>query len=278
MISQDFEYYRPETYEEAREVFKSKLEEGKNPVYFSGGTETVTYARTNIIKTGAVIDLKGIPETNVFLEEGEILIYGASLSLNHIIERTSFNLMANVLNKVADHTVRNRLSLGGNICGRLYYREAVLPIMVSQGTLVIAGENGIRRENIMDGFDKRISLAPGEILLQVEIDKKNIEYPYINTRKERSGEIDYPLFHIAALKVDDSVNYSFAGISPFPFRSVEMEKVLNDKSIKDIERVAEVVNMLPTNIIDDIHSSRDFRKYLFENDLLDIVRQMEGDL
>lgn len=277
MISYDFEYYRPGTYEEAIEVFKSKLEEGKNPVYYSGGTETVTYARSKTIKTGAVIDLKSIEETNVFSEEGDKIVYGSSLNLNDIIEKTSFKLMAEVIGKIADHTVRNRLTIGGNICGRLFYREAILPIMISDGVLVIAGQDGIRKENILDGFDKRIKLAPGEILLQIEIPKENIDYPYINTRKERSGEIDYPLFHISALKVDDNVRYSFAGLCPFPFRGIEIEKILNDKSIEDKERVSQVTNMLPTNIIDDIHSSRDFRKYLFENDLLDIVRRMEGE-
>lgn len=278
MISYDFEYYRPKTYEEAIEVFKLKLEEGKNPIYYSGGTETVTYARSKIIKTGAVIDLKSIEETNVFSEEGDKIIYGSSLNLNEIIERTSFKLMAEVIGKIADHTVRNRLTIGGNVCGRLFYREGILPVMVSDGVLVIAGEEGIRRQNIMDGFDKRIALKPGEILLQIEIDKKNIDHPYTNTRKERSGEIDYPLFHISALKVDDYVRYGFSGLCPFPFRSIEMEKVLNDKSIEVKERITQATSMLPSNIIDDIHSSRDFRKYLFENDLLNIVMQMEGGL
>lgn len=277
MISYDFEYYRPKTYEEAIDLFKSKLDEGKNPVYYSGGTETVTYARTKIIKTGAVIDLKFIEETNVFSEDGDKIVYGSSLNLNDIIERTGFKLMGDVIGKIADHTVRNRLTIGGNICGRLFYREGILPVMVSDGVLVVAGEEGIRRQNIMDGFDKRIVLAPGEILLQIEIDKKNIDYPYINIRKERSGEIDYPLFHISALKVDDYVRYSFSGLCPFPFRDIEIEKILNDKSIEDKERVSQVTTMLPTNIIDDIHSSRDFRKHLFKNDLLGILRQMEGE-
>ena len=277
MISYDFEYYRPATYQEAIELFKSKLEQGENPVYYSGGSETVTYARSKIIKTCAVIDLKAIEETQVFSEDGEYIIYGSSLSLNNIIQKTNFKLMAEVLNKVADHTVRNRLTIGGNICGRLFYREAILPVMVSDGILVIAGENGIRQENVMDAFDKRIKLSPGEILLQIKIPKDNIDNPYINMRKERSGEIDYPLFHISALKVNGLVRYSFSGLNPFPFRNVEIENLLNDSSVEKIDRVSGVTNMLPSNILDDIHSSRDFRKHLFENDLLDIVKQMEGE-
>ena len=278
MISQDFEYYRPKTYLEAIEVFLSKLEEGKNPLYYSGGTETVTYARTNIIKTGAVIDLKAIEETNVFSEDGDKIIYGSSLSLNDIIEKTSFKLMSDVSRAIADHTVRNRITLGGNICGRLFYRESILPIMVSDGVFVIANSEGIRRENIMDVFNKRITLRSGEILLQIEIDRKNIDYPYMQIRKEKSGQIDYPLFHIVALKVDDYVQYSFSGICSFPFRSLELEKVLNDRAIVDKERVSLAINLLPSNIIEDINASLDFRKHLLENSLLDIIKKMEGEL
>lgn len=278
MISYDFEYYKPKTYGQAIEVFKSKLDEGKNPVYYSGGTEIITNARMNTVKTGAVIDIKSIEETNVFSEDGDLMIYGSSLSLNSIIEKTSFKLFANVLNTIADHTVRNRISLGGNICGRLFYREAILPVMLSNGVLVIASEEGIRREEVMIGFDKRIGLKPGEILLQIEIDKKNVNYPSIQIRKERSGEIDYPLFHIGALKVDRNVRYSFSGICSFPFRDLEMEKLLNDRSIDNKERVEKAIALLPSNIIEDIHGSSDFRRYLFENSLLDIINKMEGEL
>ncbi len=278
MISYDFEYHRPETYEEAIDLFKTKLDEKKNPVYYSGGTETVTYARNDIIKTGAVIDLKSIEETNVFSEDGDKIIYGSSLNLNEIIEKTEFKLMAQVMSKIADHTVRNRLTIGGNVCGRLFYREAILPVMVSDGVLVIAGEDGIRRESITDGFDKRIKLAPGEILLQIEIDKKNIENKFVRIRKERSVEIDYPLFHIAALKVDHKVRYSFAGICPFPFRSNEMEEVLNDRSIEAEKRVKDAISMLPSNIIEDMNSSRDFREHLFKDSLINIIREMEGEV
>ena len=36
------------------------------------------------------------------------------------------------------------------------------------------------------------------------------------------------------------------------------------------------ISMLPSNIIEDIHSSGDFREHLLKNELLNIVRQMEG--
>ncbi|WIV11688.1 FAD binding domain-containing protein [Proteiniborus sp. MB09-C3] len=276
MISYDFEYYRPETYMEALELFDEKVKEGKNPVYYSGGTETVTYARKKLINTGTVIDLKGIPECLAFSEEEDKIIYGAALSLNEIIEKTSFKLMANVIRKIADHTVRNRLSLGGNICGRLFYREAILPILAAEGNVVVAGKEGIKRISVLEFFDKRVNLKAGEILLQVEIDKKYVSLPYFNERKEKQGEIDYPLFHLAALKEGENIRFAFSGICAYPFRSLEIEKVLNDRTKSFEERAHYAVENLPSGARNDMFASSDFRKYLFENAIVNALKELEG--
>lgn len=278
MISYDFEYYRPETYIEALELFEEKHKEGKNPLYYSGGTETVTYARKKLINTGAVIDLKAIPECISFSEEQDKIIYGAALSLNEIVEKTSFKLMGNVARKIADHTVRNRLSLGGNICGRLFYREAILPIMVADGKIVVAGKDGIKKISVLEFFDKKINLKNGEILLQVEIHKKYSTLSHYNERKEKQGEIDYPLFHIAAIKGEENIRFAFSGICAYPFRSLELEDVLNDKKKSFEERAQYAVENLPSNARNDMFASSEFRKFLFKNSIINTLKNLEGGI
>ncbi len=276
MISFDFEYYLPESYEEALEIFEEKRKEGKNPLYYNGGTETVTYAHKKIVNTGALIDVKAIPECLVFSEDGDKIVYGSALSLNEIVEKTSFKLMGNVSRKIADHTVRNRLSLGGNICGRLFYREAILPIMVADGTAVIAGREGIRKIPVLEFFDKKINLKSGELLLQIEIDKKYSSIPHYNERKEKQGKVDYPLFHVVALKEGENIKFAFSGICAYPFRSYELEKVLNDKSKSFEERAKYVVENLPSNARNDMFASSDFRKFLLENSIVNTLEKLEG--
>lgn len=277
MIAYDFEYYRPETYLEAIDIFQQKSIESKNPIYYSGGTETINYARKGLIKTGAVIDLKDIKECLQFSEIGEEIIFGAALNLNEIVENTSFSLMADVANKIADHTVRNRLSLGGNICGRLFYREAILPLLVTEATIVVAGKDGIKRVPILELFDKRLNLQNGEIILQANVNKKYIYLPYFNKRKEKQGEIDYPLFHLVGLKVDGQIRFAFSGICSYPFRSIELEKILNDSTMSYEERAISVVNNLPTSIRNDIYSSNDFREFLLKDAIINALIELEGD-
>ena len=277
MIAYDFEYYRPQTYLEAIEIYEQKTQEGKAPLYYGGGTETITYARKGLIKTGAVIDLKEIPECLKFSESNDRIIYGAALSLNEVAEKTTFKLMAHVSNRIADHTVRNRLSLGGNICGRLFYREAILPLLLTEATIVVAGKDGIKRVPILELFNKRMNLQNGEILLQIEVDKKYISKPFINKRKEKQGQIDYPLFHLVMLEADGHKRAAFSGICPYPFRSLELENILNDSSISYEERANYSVKNLPTSIRNDMYASNDFREFLLKDAIINTLRELEGD-
>lgn len=278
MIAYDFEYYRPETYLEAIEIFDKKAKEGKKPIYYGGGTETITYARKGLIKNGAVIDLKEIEECLMFYEDSVKIIYGSALNLNTIVENTSFSLMANVVGKIADHTVRNRLSLGGNICGRLFYREAILPLLVTEATMVLAGRDGIKRVPVIEIYDKRMNLDSGDILLQVEVDKNYTSLPYVNKRKEKQGEIDYPLFHLVALKADGHIRASFSGICPYPFRSLEVEKILNNSFISFEERANYALEALPASIRNDMYASHDFREFLLRDAIINTLRELEGDI
>jgi CO/xanthine dehydrogenase FAD-binding subunit len=277
MIAYDFEYYRPQTYLDAIEIYEQKTQEGKAPIYYGGGTEVITFARKGLIKTGAVIDLKEISECLEFYESNDRIIYGAALTLNELAEETTFKFMAHVSNRIADHTVRNRLSLGGNICGRLFYREAILPLLLTEATIVVAGKDGIKRVPILELFDKRMNLQKGEILLQVEVDKKYVAMPFINKRKEKQGQIDYPLFHLAMLEVDGHKRVAFSGICPYPFRSLELENILNDSSMTYEERANYSVKNLPTSIVNDIYASNDFREFLLKDEIINSLRELEGD-
>ncbi len=278
MIPFDFQYYRPSTYLEAIEIYESKEAEGKKPLFYGGGTEIVTFSRKGTLSTGAVIDIKQIPEANVFLEDDSKTVIGAALSLNEIVEKSSFELMNNIIRKIADHTVRNRLSWGGNICGRLAYREAVLPIMLTEGKMVIATKDGIKKVPVMEAFDKRMKLDKGELLLQVEMETKFFNYLHYNERKEKHGEIDYPLIHVAAINVNGKLRFAFSGICAFPFRSYELEEILNDKNMSFEERAKYVANKLPSNPRNDVFGSGDFRKFLLENSIINTLERLEGGL
>ncbi len=55
-----------------------------------------------------------------------------------------------------------------------------------------------------------------------------------------------------------------------------MEEILNDKSIEIKDRASQAFEKLPSMVLDDVYASSEFRQYLFENSLIEIMKEMEG--
>ena len=131
MLHFDFDYYQPETWKEAVELFQSENQKGKKPMFISGGTELITLGRIDLAYTEAAIDLKNIAESNGMVFQRDYLLLGSSLTLTAIEEANPFPLLTATASEVADHSARGKITLGGNICAQIFYREAVLPFLLS---------------------------------------------------------------------------------------------------------------------------------------------------
>lgn len=276
MIPFDLEYYLPESTEEAAAIFAELSEADKGPLYYGGGTEIVTMCRQQTIKPGALIDLKGIPETTALEVDGDKLIIGANVTLTELNEQDYFPLLAKVARVVADHTVRNSLTLGGNICGKLPYREVILPLLTADADVVLAGREGRRTEPLKDLFDKRLKLEKGEILVQLIVPKEELKRKSWARRREKHGPVDYPLYHMIGVQKKDQLAVAVSGLCAFPFRSAELEKKVNDFALSAQERVDKAPDLLPGTIRNDEIGSDDYRQALWQRDLAELLKEMGG--
>jgi len=204
---------------EAVDTFRLLNTQGKAPLYFNGGTEIISMARRSHIFTEAVIDIKGIPECNTLNVQNEKLVIGASITLTQLAESEIFPLLGRAARKVADHTVRTKLTIGGNICGKITFREAVLPFLLSDSTVVLAGQKGIRHVPIHQVFNKTLNLEQGEFLVQLVTDIDYRQFPFMSIKKTKQETSAYPLISIDSLKKDGQIRFAFTGVCPFPFRS-----------------------------------------------------------
>lgn len=275
MIPFDFEYYRPRSIKEAIRLFHQLDEEGKSPLYYGGGTEIITMGRLQQIITKAVIDLKDIPECNVFAWNDHKLILGAALTLTEVQDAKVFPLLGETAGRVADHTARNKITLGGNITGKIIYREAVLPFLLADSIFVIAGREGVKHIPAQQAFIEKLQLKKGEFLIQIITDQKYVGLPYYSVKKRQLEKIDYPLVTVAALKIDDSIQIAYSGLCAFPFRSFTMETVLNDWDIPVEERIERALLHIPALILDDIRGSRAYRIFVLKHMLYDVLIKLE---
>jgi CO/xanthine dehydrogenase FAD-binding subunit len=276
MIPFDLEYYGPESADEAVNLYREFEAEGKKPLYYAGGSEIITLCRKQVIKPGALIDLKGIAEMNILEVNGAKLYVGANVSLSVLSGQSHYPLLADVARCVADRTIRNRLTIGGNICGRLPYREAVMPFMLADADIILSGPGGKRTEPLNSLFEKRLRLNPGEILMQLSVASSELTWPAWSRRREKHGPVDYPLFHLTALRKKDQLAIAVSGLCSFPFRSTDLEKLINNMDLNPQTRAKESLAFLPGPVRSDDLASVDYRQALWQKDLTELLERMEG--
>ncbi|WP_019639732.1 FAD binding domain-containing protein [Paenibacillus fonticola] len=275
MIPFDFEYFHPSTVQMAVDLFQNLQRQGKRPMYYAGGTEIITFARVNSIQPGAVIDLKSIPECNVLAMQKDILVIGACVTLSALSEADPFPLLSAAAQGVADQTSRNKITLGGNISGKIHYREAVLPLLLANSRMVIAGTQGIRVTSIHKVFNQQMRLTSGEFLVQVLIDRDDVSLPFAYFKKREIGHVGYPLVTVAALRKNDEMRTAFSGVCAFPFRSAAIEQVLNDSSLPITARIERATGKLPASLLDNVEGSAAYREFVLKQTMADAVHRLE---
>jgi CO/xanthine dehydrogenase FAD-binding subunit len=269
VIPFDFTYHRPATVAEAVETYRRLADAGREPLYYGGGTEIITLARQGQLRTGAVVDLKGVPECRILAREDGWLRLGACLSLAEICERAGWPLMADVAGRVADHTTRCQITLGGNLAGQIPYREAVLPLLLTDAVAVVAGVGGLRRQPFAEVFDGVLTVRPGEFLAQVEVPLADLDAPHFAVKKTRLDWVDYPLLTIAGVRAGGRVRVAISGLCGFPFRDAGMEREL------EAGRVKGALGKIPGPVVDDLHGSADYRRHVLAgalDDALEVLR------
>lgn len=217
MMGGDFIFIQPRSLGEAVEAFQEETARGRTAAYWGGGTELISLARTGRQAIQAGIDLKMIPELTRAESSGGVWCFGAGLSLTALQDRVDSPLLRECLDDIADHTVRNRLTLGGNLCGRLPYREAALPLLLGDAEAVLYGPRGERKIPLRKLMETgRLLLGSGEFLARLEVNRQAWEGRFFRRRITGAGPVGYPLVHLV-LNVRDGVwQTAHGGIFPLP--------------------------------------------------------------
>lgn len=276
MISKNFIFIKPESLKEAWELYKNYIEQGRNVYYYSGGTEIVTFSRKGILNPDVLIDLKCIKECKEFHFNEDLLITGSCVSLNEIIESQISKILSISLKGIADHTVRNRITIGGNIVGQLPFREAVLPLLVLDSIIKIYGKEGVKEYKINEIFDKNLKIDKGDLLFQIMIPKNLLNLDFYYQRKVFFTKVDYPIISTLFVKVDNKIRMSLTGALNYPIRDYEAEKILNDESLEKKEKIEKIVEKFKPEFKTDFRASKEYRLELFKNILNDAIYYFGG--
>ncbi len=275
MIPFNFEYYRPETVKEAVKLFGDLNLLGKKVIYYGGGSEFISMARVGNVYADAVIDIKGIDECMGYILKDEDLIIGAGVTLSRIAEGNLFPLLTMAVKRIADHTMQGKITIGGNMCGTIIYKESILPLLVSDSEVVLEGLNGRRREFINDIFHDRLELDRGEMIVKIIVPQKFLHLPHWHIKRTKNEVVDYPLITAVGLRDKQKINIAFSGLGDYPFRSKPLEDILNNKGSSKKNLIEECVDSVEDEIKDSLTASKEFKKFMLHHVLEDTVTRLK---
>lgn len=276
MIPFNFVYCRPSTLKEAFETFAQLQAEGKSPVYYAGGSETITMCRAGVIAPGAVIDIKGIPDCTRLSQDSKGVRIGAGCTLNQIKESKLFPLLALVCGRIADHTNQCRITLGGNLCGSILYRETSLALLLADASVTVLGGNGLCTVPFQSIFQGRMQLRAGELIVQVHIPAQLLQAQHYHVKRTANEKIDYPLVSMAAIRQNGHLRIAFSGLCSYPFRSTRMEAVLNDCTLPPSVRVEKAAQQIPEPAHSDVEGSGEYRVFVLKNMLHALLEELQN--
>ena len=179
------------------------------------------------------------------------------------------------MKQIADHTSRNKITIGGNINSRLMYREGILPLLLADAQVKIIKGKKEKIVALDTVFNKEIKLDAGSFLMQIHIDKSYADLPFVSIKKTRFTKVGYPVVSVAALIKDKQIRVAISGVCEYPFRSNEMEAALNDTSFAINDRIEKAITHLPSAFIQNIEGSAEYREFVLRNVLLETMEVLE---
>ena len=274
MIPVNFAYCRPETLAELADACARAGD--RSFLFYGGGSEILSMARAGSISPEMVIDLKGLTEFRKIALENGALTLGAAATLAEVAQSNFYPLLSATASRIADHTNQCRITLGGNIAGTIAYREAALPLMLADATVVFWSKGALRRAPFQQAFQRRLMRAPDEAVVAFEVDESFLSMPWAHAKRTRGDKIDYPVVTIAALRAPDGLRFALSGALAYPFRDPALEQIFSDARSSPSARAKEILRRLPEPIPSDALAGADWRAFQIRRALECAIERLEG--
>jgi aerobic carbon-monoxide dehydrogenase medium subunit len=282
MLLRPVEYARPGSVEEAI----SLLGGHPNARALAGGQSLVNVMKLRVASPDVLVDLADLEELRTIdaspdggLELGPMATYSQVMLSPEVAERRP--ILAEVAGQIADVQVRNRGTLGGNVCSNDPTNHYP-PLMVTMGaTMTVRGAGGERTVGAEDFFQGvyMTAVAPGELLTKITIPPASggDGFAAVAIGKDGTGIVTAA----ATLTGDgtvESARIAIGCVAAVPVRATQMEQGLAGHEATE-ERARAAVQGLGASLDppDDVHASAAYRRHLAEVLAVRAVVQAAGE-
>jgi len=235
-----FEYVRAATIQDA--VY-GLARHGDQAKLLAGGQSLIPLMNFRLAAPEVLIDIGHIDDLEFIRLDGDTLVIGAGTRHNAVLSsdlvRDACPLLTEAYSNVSHHNVRNRGTIGGNVCHHDPASEVPLALTLLEATFVLVGPESTRSVPADSFFVDLLSTAvkANEILTEIRIPKQgaNEGYGFIEV-SQRKG--DYAIVgagcrFIAANSKFENVRFGFVGAGPRIKRIAKAEEALEGQPISD---------------------------------------------
>ena len=265
MLLREVEYARPGSVEEAI----SLLAEHEGARALAGGQTLVNVMKARAAAPDVLVDLNRLDDLKRISVSGDVLELGAMTTYTDVLSSSEVEVarpvLAEVCAMIADVQVRNRGTIGGNVCSNDPTNH-LPPLMVALGAeMVILGPDGERTVPAADFFVGVYMTAagPGDLLTRIRIPAgRRAAFEAVTLGADGTCIVS------AAAALDGDVRVALGCVDAVP--------VLVTASSTDETAVREAVRGAAIEPPSDVHASADYRRHLAEVVAVRAVEKASG--
>jgi aerobic carbon-monoxide dehydrogenase medium subunit len=253
MLLQEVEYARPASVQDALRLLSEH--DGARPL--AGGQTLINVMKARAASPDVLVDLQDLEELRgIELGVDGTLELGAMTTYADVIDSAEARarpILAEVCAQIADVQVRNRGTIGGNVCSNDPTNH-LPPLLVAIGaTMTVAGRDGERNVPAADFFlgVYMTAAGPGELLTRITVPPgKNDGFASVPIGKDGTCIVN------VAASLNGQARLAIGCVDAVPVR-LELEAT-------DEEAVREAVRGANLDPPSDVHASADYRRHLAE--------------
>jgi CO/xanthine dehydrogenase FAD-binding subunit len=262
-----FDYVAPSSLMEVIDLLGKYGNEAK---LLAGGTDLVVWMKKRSVTPSIVIDTSKVQELSFIEERGELLHIGAGTRLNDIKRSEAVQakalVLAQAIGQLASYPIRNRATLGGNLCSASPAADTAPALLVLGATAILQGPRGERAVPLAEFFigPGQTARSPTEILREVAIGPSRGRSAFIKLGRRKGFTLSIAsaagLAFIEGGTFKD-VKLALGAVAPIPLLSKIAEQTLKGKTVSEegIARTAEQVKE-EVNPITDVRASASYRR------------------
>ncbi|MCJ7684737.1 MAG: xanthine dehydrogenase family protein subunit M [Desulfobacteraceae bacterium] len=266
------EYHRPQDLAQAFDIL-SKF--GNRARVIAGGTDILP-RRSGVKKIDSINHLVDISRLGLdyLKKESDHICIGAGTTINTIGAEPLFlsgpyGALSDAAAAHSTSTIRNRATVGGNLCNASPCADLALPLLVLDAILVAAGPEG-KRHIPIESFFKGVNytaLNNEEVLMEIRIPlcSEKTGTSFLKLRRHQTA-IDMAVVNVATSLTCrenrcEAAGIALGSVAPISFRAKKAESVLaGAKLSKKIIQKAATTAAGEARPIDDVRATSAYRK------------------